>query len=111
MTPIANTISLLLYLSVRKYIGILKLMIKQEHLHVHACFSRNLTYTIHICRWLCIYPCYRGLKRFVCCTLGAGQGGTRKGPKIRPNRMKVSSNIPTEEELAAIKHRKKVRAN
>ena len=32
----------------------------------------------------------------------------KRAPKIRPNRMKVSVNIPTEEELAAIKHKKKV---
>ena len=32
----------------------------------------------------------------------------RSGPRIRPNRMKVSSDIPTEEVLAAIKHKKKV---
>jgi hypothetical protein len=33
----------------------------------------------------------------------------RAGPRIRPNRMKVSPDIPTEEELAAIKHKKKVK--
>ena len=32
----------------------------------------------------------------------------RKGPQIRPNRMKVNDNIPSEEELLAIKHKKKV---
>ncbi len=32
----------------------------------------------------------------------------RKGPQIRPNRMKVSGRIPTEEELVAIKNKKKV---
>ena len=32
----------------------------------------------------------------------------RTGPKIRPNRMKVCSSMPCEEELAAIKHKKKV---
>ena len=34
---------------------------------------------------------------------------SRKGPQIRPNRMKVAQPIPTEEDLAAIKHKKKVR--
>ena len=33
----------------------------------------------------------------------------RAAPKIRPNRMmKVSSTMPSEEDLAAIKHKKKV---
>lgn len=33
---------------------------------------------------------------------------SRSMPRIRPNRMKVTSAIPSEEELAAIKHKKKV---
>ena len=32
----------------------------------------------------------------------------RSGPKVRPNRMKVSTEIPSMEVLAAIKHKKKV---
>ena len=32
----------------------------------------------------------------------------RIGTKIRPNRMKVSANLPTEEDLATIKRKKKV---
>lgn len=32
----------------------------------------------------------------------------RSAPRIRPNRMKVAHYIPTEEELAAVKHKKRV---
>ena len=34
--------------------------------------------------------------------------GDKKGPQIRPNRMKPSSNVPNEEQIAAIKRKKKV---
>lgn len=36
---------------------------------------------------------------------------SRKGPNIRPNRMKVSANIPSKEALNAIKYKKKVKLN
>ncbi|KAL3876500.1 hypothetical protein ACJMK2_034342, partial [Sinanodonta woodiana] len=32
----------------------------------------------------------------------------RKGPQIRPNRMKITEQIPTQDELMAIKHKKRV---
>ena len=41
----------------------------------------------------------------------AGAGGvreSRRGPQIRPNRMRVSEQIPNEEELATAKHKKRV---
>lgn len=33
---------------------------------------------------------------------------TRKGPYIRPNRMKVTCDLPTADELVALKQRKRV---
>ncbi|GAB1600980.1 Golgi-specific brefeldin A-resistance guanine nucleotide exchange factor 1-like [Argonauta hians] len=33
---------------------------------------------------------------------------TQKGPQIRPNRMKITEKVPTSEELAALKHKKKM---
>lgn len=33
---------------------------------------------------------------------------TRKGPQIRPNRMKITEKVPTAEELAILKHKKKM---
>lgn len=33
---------------------------------------------------------------------------TRKGPQIRPNRMKITEKVPTAEELAVLKHKKKM---
>lgn len=39
---------------------------------------------------------------------GQDKEGRKSGPVIRPNRMKTSEYVPSEEELAAIKHKKKV---
>ena len=32
----------------------------------------------------------------------------KKGPQIKPNRMRITSKIPTTEEISTIKHKKKV---
>lgn len=42
-----------------------------------------------------------------------GKGGklrdSRRGPQIKPNRQRVSNKIPTLDEIAALKHKKKVK--
>ena len=43
-----------------------------------------------------------------CSEGGKSKKELRSGPKVRPNRMKVSTEIPSTEVLAAIKHKKKV---
>ena len=51
-----------------------------------------------------------GLRPSGVCPEGSKTKGreARSGPKVRPNRMKVSSEIPSAEVLTAIKQKKKV---